>query len=79
METFLLHLKHAGIHNKYNKYRKTKLDEISTLTDNFSKRTNVVLKIKIINKQIITPSCNINIPVLQQILHLYWYLYTDSL
>lgn len=28
---------------------KTKLDEISTLTDNFSKRTNVVLKIKIIN------------------------------
>lgn len=36
---------------------KTKLDEISTLTDNFSKRTNVVLKIKIINKQIITPSC----------------------
>lgn len=57
METFLLHLKHAGIHNKYNKYRKTKLDEISTLTDNFSKRTNVVLKIKIINKQIITPSC----------------------
>lgn len=57
METFLLHLKHAGIHNKYNKYRKTKLDDISTLTDNFSKRTNVVLKIKIINKQIITPSC----------------------
>lgn len=57
METFLLHLKHAGIHNNYNKYRKTKLDEISTLTDNFSKRTNVVLKIKIINKQIITPSC----------------------
>lgn len=56
METFLLHLKHAGIHNKYNKYRKTKLDEISTVTDNFSKRTNVVLKIKIINKQIITPS-----------------------
>lgn len=57
METFLLHLKHAVIHNKYNKYRKTKLDEISTMTDNFSKRTNVVLKIKIINKQIITPSC----------------------
>lgn len=72
METFLLHLKHAGIHNKY---RKTKLDEISTLTDNFSKRTNVVLKIKIINKHY----ANINIPVLQQILHRYWYLYTDSL
>lgn len=75
METFLLHLKHVGIHNKYNKYRKSKLDEISTLTDNFSKRTNVVLKIKIINKH----HANINIPVLQQILHLYWYLYTDSL